>query len=82
MSVVQSIASSRFIQAMGPMIEDEQKFTAVLHYISMLREQSSPCQFSDEQIMDFADQAEKEESEQINMMSHEDVLRSVATWVK
>ena len=37
MSAAQAIASSRFLTAMGPMIEDEQKMIAVLEYIESIK---------------------------------------------
>ena len=37
MSVAQAIASSRFLNAMGPMIEDEQKMNEVLAYIESIK---------------------------------------------
>lgn len=40
MSVAQVIASSRFLTAMGPMINDEQKMNEVLAYIESIRIQS------------------------------------------
>ncbi len=39
MSVAQAIASSRFLTAMGPMIEDEQKMNEVLEYIESIKAQ-------------------------------------------
>ena len=38
MSVAQAIASSRFLTAMGPMIEDEKKVAAVMRFIVSLRD--------------------------------------------
>ncbi len=37
MSTAQAIASSRFLNAMGPMIEDEQKMNKVLEYIESIK---------------------------------------------
>ena len=37
MSTAQAIASSRFLNAMGPMIEDEQKMNEVLAYIESIK---------------------------------------------
>ena len=37
MSAAQAIASSRFLAAMGPMIEDEQKMNEVLAYIESIK---------------------------------------------
>ena len=39
MSAAQAIASSRFLTAMGPMIEDEQKMNEVLEYIERIKAQ-------------------------------------------
>ena len=38
MSAAQAIASSRFLDAMGPMIEDEQKMNEVIRFIISLKE--------------------------------------------
>ena len=40
MNAAQAIASSRFLTAMGPMIEDEQKMNEVLDYIESIKMQS------------------------------------------
>ena len=37
MSAAQAIASSRFLTAMGPMIEDEKKMNAMLEYIESIK---------------------------------------------
>ena len=37
MSAAQAIASSRFLTAMGPMIEDEKKMNQVLEYIESIK---------------------------------------------
>ena len=60
MSAAQAIASSRFLTAMGPMIKDEQKMNTVLSYIISLRADNAPCQFSEQEIVAFADKAEQE----------------------
>ena len=39
MSAAQAIASSRFLTAMGPMIEDEAKLNQVLEYIESIKVQ-------------------------------------------
>ena len=39
MSVIEAIASSRFLTAMGPMIKDEQKMNAVMEYIESIKVQ-------------------------------------------
>ncbi len=80
MSAVEAIASSRFLNAMGPMIKDEKKMTNVLRYIISLRTDDAPCQFSDREIMAFADKAEQEYATGIGMMSHSDFMQEVATW--
>ena len=80
MSVAQAIASSRFLTAMGPMIKDEQKMNTVLNYIISLREDEAPCQFTDQEIMFFADKAEQEYVAGTGMMSHSDFMQEVATW--
>lgn len=40
MTAAQAIASSRFLTAMGPMIEDEEKMNEVLAYIESIKMQS------------------------------------------
>ena len=80
MSAAQAIASSRFLTAMGPMIEDEKKMNRVLNYIVSLREDGAPCQFSTEEIIAFANKAEREYAEGLGMMSHSDFMQEVATW--
>ena len=40
MSAAQAIASSRFLTAMGPMVEDEARLNAVLEYIESIKIQS------------------------------------------
>ena len=42
MSAAQAIASSRFLTAMGPMIEDEARMNAVLEYIESIKVQPLP----------------------------------------
>ena len=80
MSAEQAIASSRFLTAMGPMIKDEQKMNTVLNYIISLRADNAPCQFSEQEIVAFADKAEQEYVTGVGMMSHSDFMQEVATW--
>ena len=80
MSAEQAIASSRFLTAMGPMIKDEQKMNTVLNYIISLRADNAPCQFTEQEIVAFADKAEKEYAAGVGMMSHSDFMQEVATW--
>ena len=80
MSVTQAIASSRFINAMGPLLEDEDKFLQVLEYIYNLRGDSMPCQFTEEEIIALADKAEQEERDGVGMMSHQQFVEEIATW--
>ena len=80
MSTMQAIASSRFLTAMGPMISDESKMSKVLSYIVSLRANDVPCQFSESEIVAFADKAEQEYATGTGMMTHDDFLREVATW--
>ena len=80
MSAAQAIASSRFLTAMGPMIKDEQKMNTVLSYIISLRADNAPCQFSEQEIIAFADKAEQEYVTGVGMMSHSDFMQEVATW--
>ena len=60
MSAAQALASSRFLTAMGSMVEDEAKMSNVIRYIISLRNNDIPCQFTDEEIVAFADKAEQE----------------------
>lgn len=80
MSAAQAIASERFLAAMGPMIKDEQKMNTVLNYIISLRADNAPCQFSEQEIVAFADKAEQEYAAGVGMMSHSDFMQEVATW--
>lgn len=80
MSAAQAIASSRFLTAMGPMIEDEQKMNIVLNYIISLRADEAPCQFTEQDIIAFADKAEQEYATGAGMMSHSNFMQEVATW--
>ena len=80
MSTAQAIASSRFLTAMGPMIKDEQKMNTVLNYIISLRADNAPCQFTEQEIVAFADKAEQEYAAGVGMMSHSDFMQEVATW--
>lgn len=80
MSSAQAIASSRFLTAMGPMIKDEKKMNTVLNYIISLRADDAPCQFSEQEVLAFADKAEYEYAAGTGMMSHSDFMQEVATW--
>ncbi len=80
MSSAQAIASSRFLTAMGPMIKDEKKMNTVLNYIISLRADDAPCQFSEQEVLAFADKAEHEYAAGTGMMSHSDFMQEVATW--
>ncbi|MBR3408090.1 MAG: hypothetical protein IKG86_04535 [Paludibacteraceae bacterium] len=80
MSTAQAIASSRFLTAMGPMIKDEKKMNTVLSYIISLREDNAPCQFTEQEILAFANKAEQEYEAGVGMMSHSDFIQEVATW--
>ena len=80
MSAAQAIASSRFLTAMGPMIKDEKMMNTVLSYIISLRGDNTPCQFSEQEIVAFADKAEQEYEAGVGMMSHSDFMQEVATW--
>ncbi len=50
MSAAQAIASSRFLTAMGPMIEDEQKMNEVLEYIESIKAQQLYPQITPEEL--------------------------------
>lgn len=40
----------------------------------------TPCQFSEQEIVAFADKAEQEYEAGVGMMSHSDFMQEVATW--
>ena len=80
MSAAQALASSRFLTAMGSMVEDEAKMSNVIRYIISLRNNDVPCQFTDEEIIAFADKAEQEYATGKGMMSHSDFMQEVAVW--
>ena len=80
MSAAQALASSRFLNAMGPMIMDEKKMVNVLSYIIALRASDEPCRFTEEDIVAFADKAERDYIAGKGMMSHSDFMQEVATW--
>ena len=80
MSAEQAIASSRFLTAMGPMIKDETKMRNVLRYIISLRADGAPCNFTEQEIIGFADKAEQEYAEGVGMMDHSEFMQEVATW--
>lgn len=80
MSTLQAVASSRFLTAMGPMIKDEAKMSIVINYITAMRHQEVPCQFSEAELCSFADKAEHEYATGKGMMRHEDFLNEIATW--
>ena len=80
MSTIQAIASSQFLTAMGPMYKDEAKMQSVMQYITTLREQDTPCQFSESEIMMLADEAEREYQSGQGMTSHAQLLNEIATW--
>ncbi len=80
MSATQAIASNRIIDAMGPMINDEHQFNTVINYILHLREQSAPCQFSENDIYQFAEKAESECNQGVGMVSHQEFMQEIATW--
>ena len=50
MSAAQAITSSRFLTAMGPMIEDEQKMNEVLEYIESIKAQQLYPQITPEEL--------------------------------
>ena len=50
MSAAQAIASSRFLTAMGPMIEDEEKLNKVLEYIESIKVQPLYPQITQEEL--------------------------------
>ncbi len=62
MSAEQTIASSRFLTAMGPMTD------------------GAPCNFTEQEIIGFADKAEQEYAAGAGMMDHSEFMQEVATW--
>ena len=62
------------------MIKDEKKMNTVLSYIISLREDNAPCQFTEQEILAFADKAEQEYEAGVGMLSHSDFIQEVATW--
>ena len=80
MSTLQAVASSRFLTAMGPMIKDEAKMSIVINYITAMRHQEAPCQFSEAELCSFVDKAEHEYATGSGMMRPEDFLNEIATW--
>ena len=50
MSAAQAIASSRFLTAMGPMVEDEARLNAVLEYIESIKESPLLPQITQEEL--------------------------------
>lgn len=72
----------RFVHAMGPMIDDENMMSAVFAYIAALRSNHAPCQYSAQQVREFAAKAESESQMGTGMMSHQDFKQEVASWRK
>lgn len=72
----------RFVHAMGPMIDDENMMSAVFAYIAALRSNHAPCQYSAQQVREFAAKAESESQMGVGMMSHQDFKQEVASWRK
>ena len=52
MSNAQATASRQFVNAMGPLIEDERSLSQVMAYIALLRHQAEPCQYSTSEMHD------------------------------
>lgn len=48
--------------------------------IISLRADDAPCQFSEQEVLAFADKAEHEYAAGTGMMSHSDFMQEVATW--
>ncbi len=80
MSTPQAVASSRFLTAMGPMINDESKMAVVINYINAMRHNEAPCRFTETEIRSLADKAEHEYATGSGMVCHEDWLNEIATW--
>lgn len=62
------------------MINDSNQMNTVINYILSLREQTAPCQFSEKEICQFAEEAENECLVGKGMMSHQDFMKEIATW--
>lgn len=50
MSAAQALASEQFIAAMGPMVNDDRTMKQVMSYISLLRHQTEPCQYTTDEM--------------------------------
>lgn len=72
----------RFVHAMGPMLDDENMMSAVFAYIAALRSNNAPCQYSAQQVREFASKAESELQDGVGMMSHQDFKQEVTSWRK
>ncbi len=48
--------------------------------IISLRADEAPCNFTEQEIVAFAEKAEQEYTAGVGMMSHEDFMQEVATW--
>jgi len=80
MSTAQAKVSERILYAMGSMVEDERKVTAIIRYINSLHDEQPPCQFTEEEMQGILSQATAE-ARQGAGISHEDFKREVATWL-
>jgi len=80
MSAAQTLASERFISAMGPMVMNEEKMERVIRFISLIRD-DTPCRFSEEEVRSMGIQA-VEHAKQGQGISHEDAKQIAAQWLK
>ena len=81
MSTAQAMVSDRLVYAMGAMVEDERKVSAVIRYIHLLRDQQAPCQFTEEEMCEALAQATVE-ARAGKGMTHEDFKQEMALWRK
>lgn len=79
MSTAQAMVGDRLLYAMGPMVEDEQKVSAIIRYITSLREEQAPCQFSTQEMSDILAQSTAEMRAGKSTL-HDDFKREVASW--
>lgn len=82
MTAIEQRASQEFLTAMGPMILDRRMMNSVIQFIDSIRATSRPCQFSKEEIVSFATQAEQEFIKGEGMKEHNLFIQEAATWHK
>ena len=81
MSTVQAMVSDRLLYAMGSMVEDERKVSAVIRYINALRDEQAPCQFSENEMREILAQATLDVRAGKGTL-HDDFKREMASWLR